>query len=184
MDDTNSPQDTLATASEAAQRIKDAGLSAVDQTKQAAQTALSDGAGKVADGTQAAAQGLRRTADEMPQEQAWIGAALRKSADGLEKASQAISDGNLENGMRDLGDFARRQPALFLGAAFALGFALSRVGKTAISKVADGASDQQAGNMRDSTSFIPPISRDADARTLIAGADQGFGGQSRRSHAQ
>lgn len=151
MDNTNSKEDTAATGSDAARRIVDAGMSAVDQTKTAAQNVLHEGADKVADSTQAAAQTLRQAADEMPGDQSWIGAVLRKSAAGLETASKSISSGNVEGGLRELTHFAQRQPAVYLGAAFALGFALSRVGKTAIEKAVDESSgaSNDAGSARE-----------------------------------
>ena len=48
-----------------------------------------------------------------------------------------------KNAPGDLNAFARRNPALFLGASVALGFALARVGKTAIERAADGESQEQ-----------------------------------------
>ena len=40
-------------------------------------------------------------------------------------------------------DAARRNPALFLGASVALGFALARVGKTAIERSTDADTNEQ-----------------------------------------
>ena len=47
-------------------------------------------------------------------------------------------------GVSDLNAFARRNPAIFLGASVALGFALARVGKTAIERATeDNSTDVQ-----------------------------------------
>lgn len=137
MSNTNAPSDAVQSASDSARRIADAGATAVDQTKQAAQHKLEQGAERVAGSAHAAADSLRRAAGEVQGEHAWIGSALRKSAEGIESATSAFAGGDLENGLRNVNDFARRQPAVFLGAAFALGFAMSRVGKTAIEKVSE-----------------------------------------------
>lgn len=133
--DNSETRDAAAVASDSARRIADAGEAAVGTAKRAASETLEHGAERAAGSAQAAAASLRRTAEEVQGEHAWIGAALRKSAEGLEAASSSLAGGDLETGLRDLNGFARRQPALFLGAAFALGFAMSRVGKTALNKV-------------------------------------------------
>lgn len=145
MSNPNSTTDAVDTASDSARRIADAGAAALDQTKQAAQHKLEQGAERVAGSAHAAAESLRRAAGEVQTEHAWIGAALRKSADGIEAATQSLAGGDIERGMRDLNQFARRQPAIFLGAAFAMGFAMSRVGKTAIEKVTEERAADGAG---------------------------------------
>jgi hypothetical protein len=68
----------------------------------------------------------------MPSEQAWLGQGLRASADAIERARASMS-GNMDEAVQEVCAFARRQPALFIGAGIALGFALARVGKTAMS---------------------------------------------------
>jgi hypothetical protein len=55
--------------------------------------------------------------------------------------------------MDDLNGFARRQPALFLGASLALGFALARVGKTAIEQ----SSEANQSNMAQSDTAPTPM---------------------------
>lgn len=126
-------------ASESVQRVADAAQSAVDKTKDMAQEQIQAGANQVVSSANAAAGALRRAADDVANEHAWIGSILRKSADGLESASQSLRGGNLEGAVRDLNGFARRQPTLFLGGGFAIGFALARVGKTAIEHASDNA---------------------------------------------
>ena len=46
--------------------------------------------------------------------------------------TNSLTSGDLSQTLNGLSDFARRQPAIFLGASVALGFALSRIGKTAL----------------------------------------------------
>lgn len=133
MDNSNGAQDTAGGASaEPTERVKDSARSVVESTKRAAQDKLSEGATRVSDSAQAAASSLRRAADDVQGDHAWIGMALRKSADGIENAAQSLRGGDINRALGDLNGFARRQPTLFLGGSIALGFMLARVGKTAI----------------------------------------------------
>lgn len=123
-----------ATATDAADRIKQAASGAMNTAKDVAGEALHKGAERLERTTHGAAQALRRAADDCVNENAWIGTALRKSADGIERASGAIAGGDVQRVLDDVNGFARRQPALFLGVSLALGFAAARVGKTAIER--------------------------------------------------
>ena len=122
------------TAPDAARRIKQAASGAMSAAKDVASDAVTKGAERVERTSHGAAQALRRAADDCVAENAWIGSALRKSADGLERATGAIAGGDMHRILDDVNGFARRQPALFLGVSLALGFAAARIGKTAIER--------------------------------------------------
>ncbi|HEY1092473.1 MAG TPA: hypothetical protein VGE47_15365, partial [Burkholderiaceae bacterium] len=62
----------------------------------------------------------------------WMSTAFTKSADGLDSVTNSLTQGNLDECLSGVTEFARRQPAIFLGASVALGFALSRIGKAAL----------------------------------------------------
>jgi ElaB/YqjD/DUF883 family membrane-anchored ribosome-binding protein len=51
---------------------------------------------------------------------------IKRAADGLERFSGAMRDRDLSSLMGDAEDFARRQPAVFIGAGVAVGFLLAR----------------------------------------------------------
>lgn len=129
-----------ATPDDAARRIKDSAASVIDRTKEVATEKVEEGAERLATSAKSTAEALRRAAIEMDGDNAWIGTALRKSADGIDRATRSLAGGGLSGGVAELNSFARNQPALFLGASLALGFALARVGKTAIEAASDGAS--------------------------------------------
>lgn len=134
------------TPDNAARRIKDAAGSVLEHTKQAAAQQAERGKENVASSVQTAASSLRRAADETESENALIGKTLRSFADGLDKASSTIQGGDINRTLQDVNAFARREPALFLGASFALGFALARVGKAAVERNAGGGeTDAQQG---------------------------------------
>jgi hypothetical protein len=126
---------------ESVARVGDAARTAVDRTQDMAKQKLEAGAEQAMNSAGAAAAALRRAADDVSQDHAWIGSALRKSAEGIEVASQSLQGGDIERGIKDLSAFARRQPALFLGGSLAVGFALSRIGKTALEQATDAAPD-------------------------------------------
>jgi len=130
--DPNGGPDAAAPAGDAAQRIKDSASTLTDRAKEMVSESASEGAQKVADKAANVASALRRAADDVEGEQAWLGTALRKSADGVERATRSLDGGDLNAALADVNGFARRQPALFLGASLALGFALARIGKAAV----------------------------------------------------
>lgn len=140
MDTPNGTPGASPSPDDAARGIKDSAGTVIDRTKQAATEKVEEGAERVANSAQSAASALRRAAGDVEAENAWIGTALRKSADGLEQATRSLAGGDVSRGISDLNAFARRQPAIFLGASLALGFALARVGKTAIEAATEDTS--------------------------------------------
>lgn len=138
------PQTTDGQSDSGGSRIKRAAGEVADKAKSAAQKAVDQGKERVERSAMSASSVLRRAADESDAENAWLGSALRKTADGIENAARSITDGDLSTVVDQLNDFARRQPALFLGASLALGFAVARIGKTAMDR----------GNEQDTQSFV------------------------------
>jgi hypothetical protein len=147
MEDSNGTPGAQPTPADAARRIRDSADTVIERGKEAAQSTVERGVERAAGSAESAASALRRAADELQDDNAWIGAGLRKAAQGLERASDSLSGGNFGRALDDLNGFARRQPALFLGASLALGFALARVGKTAVERAgADGGVEDERYN--------------------------------------
>lgn len=124
--------DTTQRLKDAAASVKDAASSALDQGKHMAGEAAQKGAERAVTAADSTSSALRRAADDVEGDNQMIGAALRKGAETIERAAQSLRGGDISRLVEDLNGFARRQPALFLGGSVALGFALARVGKTAI----------------------------------------------------
>lgn len=137
MENSNGAPGETTTPADAARRLKDTAATLVERGKEAADEQIEQGARRAAGSAHGVAAALRRVADEVEGEQGWIGSALRKSADGVDKATNSLGDGDVSRAMESLNGFARQQPAIFLGASLALGFALARVGKTAIERVSE-----------------------------------------------
>lgn len=143
MDNTTGVPGADSTPADSARRIKDSASSVIEHGKQAAMQKANEGAERVAEGAQSTASALRRAAGDVEPENAWVGKVLRKSADSIESATRSLAGGDVSRGIHDINAFARRNPALFLGASVALGFALARVGKTAIERATDDSSNEQ-----------------------------------------
>lgn len=131
------------TPADATRRIKDSASTLIDRGKEAAASTVEKGAEKARSSAQSTAGTLRRVADDVEPDNRWIGSALRKSADGIERAAASLEGGDISRAVDDMNGFARRNPALFLGACVAAGFALARVGKTAVERANDGASESE-----------------------------------------
>jgi hypothetical protein len=142
MDNTNGAPGASETPAESARRLKESASQVVERGKEVAEQKLQEGAERAASSAQNTASALRRAAGDVETDNAWLGTILRKSADGLEQATQSLSGGDYSRGIADLNSFARRQPAIFLGASVALGFALARVGKTAIEAATEDSSQE------------------------------------------
>jgi len=132
MDNSNGTPGASPTPADSARRLKETATTVVDRTKQAAVDKAQEGVQHLASGVQTATSALRRAADDINLDNSLIGAALRKSADSIDQATRAFSDGDISRVVDDVNGFARRQPAIFLGVTFALGFALARIGKAAL----------------------------------------------------
>lgn len=137
-----SPDTTLST-DETAQRVRDAASNAAGDIKAAAGSAIKDvknaalhqveGAReKAGEMGHTTASRFRDLAGQVEQDLPWLSGAFTKSADGLDNVTNSLTRGDLGQTFNALTDFAKRQPAIFLGASVALGFALARIGKTAI----------------------------------------------------
>lgn len=89
---------------------------------------------EVSDQAETASSTLRRSAEGLKDELPWMRSALDRAADGIDHLSSALKKGDINDTMSHVTEFARRQPALFMGLSVAAGFALARVGKTAIER--------------------------------------------------
>lgn len=145
-DSPNAP-DTTTSTEDTTQRVRDAAGNAVGDMKATAGSAMNDvknaalhqveGAReKAGEMGHTTASRFRDLAGQVEQDMPWLSGAFVKSADSLDTVTDSLTRGDLGQALNGLTDFAKRQPAIFLGASVALGFALARVGKTAIEEAA------------------------------------------------
>lgn len=127
--------ETTATPEEAARRVKEAAGSAAKDVKNAAMSGVESARTHAGDMGATTATRLRELAGQVESDLPWLSGAFNKSAEGLDSVTGSLTRGDMSQTLNSLSDFARRQPAIFIGASVALGFALSRVGKTALETV-------------------------------------------------
>ena len=115
---------------------KEVASQATDKLKQT----VDDKKGVGADYVNNLAETIRRAAREFEGELPIAATYIRKAASQLDGVSDSIRSGNLSDVTRSAQDFARRQPAMFLGLATLAGFGVVRFLKSSSNKAAAGES--------------------------------------------
>ena len=80
----------------------------------------------IADRLSAVAERAQTTANDLRDQEAWLGNLIGRGADELDGIAEEIRRNDVTSMLGSVEVFARRQPALFMGATVALGFALAR----------------------------------------------------------
>jgi hypothetical protein len=150
--------DTGASASGISQTLKDSTYRSIDDQKSRASETLGSLAGAVRGMTQPLREGGQ------PQ----IADYVNKAADGIERWASQLRQQDLEDAVRAVEQFARRQPAMFLGVAFGAGLIAARFLK---SSNREGGTRQYGGNF-DSGAGGPSGLRSADYTTGQYGGAQ------------
>lgn len=88
--------------------------------------------GQAADRLSEMADAVRQTAQGLRGHEDWLAQVVDRGADELGRLSDTLRSNDMRAVMTHAQDFARRQPALFLGASLAMGFALARLGSGAV----------------------------------------------------
>jgi hypothetical protein len=97
-----------------------------EQAKAKAKETAHSGQTRAADQLEHLAQGVRRSADNFDDEQAWVRQGLSSAAASLERFSSTLRNRDLNELMHDAEDTARRHPVMFATACAVAGFALVR----------------------------------------------------------
>jgi len=98
-----------------------------EQAKQGATSRLESQKERAVDSLVTVAQALRQTGQHLrEQDQATVGTYVEKAADQVEGLTNHLRGNDVPQLLSETQAFARRRPALFLGAALALGFAGAR----------------------------------------------------------
>jgi septal ring factor EnvC (AmiA/AmiB activator) len=105
------------------ERTKETIGQVADSTKQQADTQRE----RISTGIRQVADGLRQTGDVLSEhDQNLAGDYARKAAGQVERIAGYLQENSIEQIVGDVERFARREPALVLGGAFALGFLAAR----------------------------------------------------------
>jgi hypothetical protein len=140
-------QQAQAAAGEAAQAATSIG----EQAKQKLSGALDGQKGTAADMVQKLADTVKQSGEQFQGKQDWIASAVGRGAEELNTLAGSLRDKNVGDLLGEAQSFARRQPAMFMAAALAAGFAVARLGKVV------------AGDLsRDDLPTVPSLGKDAE----------------------
>lgn len=87
--------------------------------------------GDLADRLEDVAKAVHRSGEQLEGHQDFVAHLVERGAAELGSLAKTLRSNDLQSLLGDLGSLARRQPALFVGASMAAGFALTRVGRLA-----------------------------------------------------
>ncbi len=86
----------------------------------------------IADRLEGVAGAFYRSGQDLREKEAWLAQVLDKGADEMTSFAATLRSNDFNSLVGNLQNLARRQPALFMGASVAAGFALARVGRLAV----------------------------------------------------
>ena len=163
----------------------------LSHARESASDQISSGKARVAEGLGSVAEAIRHAGEDLrSKDAANLTEYASRAADQVEAASDYLKESSLSDVVGDIGDFARREPAMFLGGAFVLGLVGGRFLKSshaqtdtttrrprALGVTAGGtqtAGDRQAKSLRDSSGALA-------TRKPAAASDTRNGGTKRAS---
>lgn len=125
--------DALSQAKDVAHDAKDRVTSLAGTIGEQATDVAESQKANLADKLDDVAKAVHRSGTELEGHQDWVAHLVERGAAELTSLASTLRSNDLQSLMSDLGGLARRQPALFVGATMAAGFALARVGRVAVS---------------------------------------------------
>ena len=131
--------DALDQAKEVAQDAKDRAGSVAGAIGEKASSIAEDQKSQLADKLEDVAKAVHRSGEQLEGHQDWVAHLVERGAAELSTLATTLRSNDLQGLLGDIGSLARRQPALFVGASMAAGFALTRVGRLAVSAPASPA---------------------------------------------
>jgi len=114
-------------AGEVVDQVQDKAGEVASTVKEQAASQISTQKEKAADGLGNVAQAIRQTSDQLRQnDQAGVAEYIDKAAQGVERFSSYLRNRDLDEIVSGVEQFARREPALFIGGAFTVGLLAAR----------------------------------------------------------
>jgi ElaB/YqjD/DUF883 family membrane-anchored ribosome-binding protein len=127
---TDTPSDTYSEQSNAAEDVRykaeETASTLVDQAQQVASAQANSQMTRAASLLDGVAQSLYETRTSMREQQPQIASVADQAASRVEGFSSYLRDHDMNDVVRDAESYARREPLIFLGAAFAVGFIAAR----------------------------------------------------------
>ena len=111
---------------EAAGRAREAAIERVEQVRDRAREGIDRGKQEMADRIRRLGSALHSASDNLREEDSAIARYGDIASETIERAANYVGTADLKTTVRDVENFARREPALFFGGAFLLGLAAGR----------------------------------------------------------
>jgi len=116
---------------QALQKTRQTASQLADQAKQQVRDKLATQKDRASEGLGSIAQALQQTGEQLSQQdQGTVGQYAHTVADQIERFSTYLRDKNVDQLLGEAENLARRQPGVFIGGAFALGFLAARLLKS------------------------------------------------------
>lgn len=125
--------DAVHQARDVAQEAKSRAASTLGSLGEQASAVADDQKAGIADRMEDVAKAVHKSGEQLEGHQDWVAKLVEQGADELSSLANTLRSNDLQSLLGDLGSLARRQPALFVGASMAAGFALTRIGRLAVS---------------------------------------------------
>ena len=116
-------------AGDVAGQAKDQASSLVGQVKDKALAAANEQKEGIAGQIDQLAAAIHKSGEQFAGQQDWIASAIERCATELGSLASALRENDLSSLLAQVKTLARRQPALFVGASLAAGFAVARLSK-------------------------------------------------------
>jgi hypothetical protein len=152
-------------ASQLTEKVKDAAAGASDKLRSAAEDQKNAGA----DFVSGLAGAVRRAAGEFDTQIPQAGDYIRRAAEQIDGASDALRQRDLGELLEGVQDFARRQPTAFLGMTVLAGFAAVRFLKSSTSSRRDGSKSRSVEDEN-----FPLTAANSEAARHLEGAGSGM----------
>ena len=124
-------QDVSASARGTSEDVKQRAHDLVDDAKERARAVAGEQKNLAADRVTGFADALRHASSDLDEQgQSMVSGVVRQAADGLERVSGAMRSNDVDDLVGTIEDFARRQPAVFIGSAVLAGFGIARFMKS------------------------------------------------------
>lgn len=137
---TQAGTDAASQAKDVAQDAKARAGSVASAIGDKASSVAEDQKSQLADKLEDMAKAVHRSGEQLEGQQDWVAHMVERGAAELSTLATTLRTNDLQSLLSNLGGLARRQPALFVGASMAAGFALTRVGRLAVSTPAHAPS--------------------------------------------
>jgi hypothetical protein len=123
-------------ASDIARDAQSRAASLASEAKDRLTSVAEDGKGEVAEALEAMAGAVHKTSENL-QGQDWLAQMVERGASELGALANTVRGNDLQGLLGKLDELARGHPAIFVGAAMAIGFGAARLGKTVVAGVSE-----------------------------------------------